>query len=449
MTTTAIINNYNHHLLLIARLRNIRSNHAGYQLKAHQQEAITHLLHIWQHGTKTTGATGTAKGALLADDMGLGKCCTTIVAARLARMQRVLVICPKSAIKDWLRELNEWHPAPGIIRTPPAKDYFTFGIGWLIINYEQLRRYATRLRREHWDLIVLDEAHFTKELVRRRSMLVFGGQWKGDFYPPLPSLKRLVVTGTPLKNRLEEIQQLLAWLDWDTWRNRDQFINRYYAPFDAYGGDRIVTPDSKVLQSCPTRDLDDLHTRLTTSILVRTPKSDIDGLPPRRQELKEIAVEGEEEREWFAAQARRALILNKELRQAYREKTRRIIKQLEKEKTELQSVVYQQTTRVKRQPILDYLLFLPKHHKVVVIGTHRSLLLDQLAKALRKATRGLVEHNGDTSDKVKSTVRQFQSEGAILHWATLNVSFIAHFDRIASCGVRGDTDNICRFCSSL
>jgi SNF2 family DNA or RNA helicase len=196
---------------------------------------------------------------MLADDMGLGKCCTTIVASRLAKMQRVLVICPKSAIRDWLRELNEWHPAPGIIRTPPLKDYVPFRIGWLIINYEQLQAYATRLRKAEWDLIALDEAHYTKELQRRRSILVFGGTWKRQPYSALPSRKRLVITGTPVKNRLEEMHQLLQWLDSDTWgstsKERDEFIDRYYEPYDVYGGPRIVTPDSKVLQSCPTRDL--------------------------------------------------------------------------------------------------------------------------------------------------------------------------------------------------
>jgi SNF2 family DNA or RNA helicase len=425
-------------------ISNITSNTKGFALKSHQRSAVTSMVRIWEHGANE--GTGTALGALLADDMGLGKCASTVVAARLARMRRVLVVCPKSAISDWVKELQEWHPFPGVIRTPKSTD-FAFRVGWLIINYEKLKYLAHVLRDEtfgQWDLIVLDEAHYTKEIKRRRSILVYGGIWKGKHYPPLPSHKRLVISGTPIKNRLEEIQQQIAWLDGEAWGDRDAMIDRYYEPLDEAGMPRIVTPDSKVLQHWRPQDLEELHARLKASILVRTPKSQIEGLPARRYELVEVPVPGDEDEDnincfdskaWFDSKGRQLMIIEHDLKKAYRERDLHRISKLEQDKKEILSVVYQHTTRIKRKPVLDYPLGLPRDHKVVVIGTHRSLLLDQLAVELRKAKRRVVEHNGTTTKQVAWTVKQFQENPKVQFFiGQLSTSSLS-LTLITPCGV--------------
>ena len=145
------------------------------------------------------------------------------------------------------------------------------------------------------------------------------------------------------------------------------------------------TPDGRVLQHWRPQDLEGFHGRLKASILVRTPKSKIEGLPPRRLELAEVALPGdgggdenEEEaisrfdsKTWFDAKALKLIYIEKALHKAYRQRDKDRIIKLEQDKKEILSVVYQHTTRIKRKPILDYLLSLPRDHKVVVIGTHR------------------------------------------------------------------------------
>jgi SNF2 family DNA or RNA helicase len=273
--------------------------------------------------------------------MGLGKCASAIVAAHKAKMRRVLVIAPKSAVADWLRELQDWHPYPGSIRTTRSRPRdLAFRTGWLIINYEKLKLLSKVLRVEPWDVIILDEAHYTKEIERRRSILIYGGVWKDIEYTPLESRKRLVVSGTPLKGRIEEIQQQLAWLD-DGWSDRKAFIDRYYNDFDSMDGlERIETPSSRIVQSCETRDLPDLHARLKSSILVRTPKSQVEGLPPRRYELFEVPVEEDNNRAWFVDKERERQILRGKLRKAYRQRDTLQIIELEQQEKQLRSIVY-------------------------------------------------------------------------------------------------------------
>ena len=174
--------------------------------KAPRPAAQEHRGHTPRVANGALIGTGTARGALLADTMGLGKTATAVVAAYRARMHRVLVVCPKSAIPDWRRELDDWNSRPGVVRVLPRQPFFDFGVGWTIMNYEMLERFADDLRRRQWDLIVLDEGHATKEPSRRRTILIHGGgDWKDKPYRPIPARKALVISGTPLKNRVEEI----------------------------------------------------------------------------------------------------------------------------------------------------------------------------------------------------------------------------------------------------
>ncbi len=84
---------------------------SGKSLRDPQPRSIDGILRVWQHGALV--GEGSARGPVLADSMGLGKTATAVVAAFKARMRRVLVVCPKSALPDWLREI-----APG--RRPRA-----------------------------------------------------------------------------------------------------------------------------------------------------------------------------------------------------------------------------------------------------------------------------------------------------------------------------------------
>ena len=389
----------------------IMKSRRGKSLRDPQPRSIDGILHVWQHGA--LAGDGSARGPVLADSMGLGKTATAVVAAFKARMRRVLVVCPKSAIPDWLRELDDWNPRPGVVRVLPRQPHLDFDIGWAITNYEMLERFSDDLRRRMWDLVVLDEAHATKEPSRRRTVLIHGGVWKDKPYRPIPARKALVISGTPMKNRVEEMFTTLNFLDPDNWPDRDVFIDAHYEEETSNGDPRIVTAEGRVVQNVAPRNLNALHCRLKETVLVRTHKDDVPGLPPRRFEKVTVPLDDAEDRDWFDSKARTALLMSRKLRAAQRDRDVEKARELEERLRQIRSAIYQHATRAKRQAVLDYLLALPPEHKAIVIGFHRDLLLDQLADALRARGRRLVEHNGDNSARAAATVHAFQTRPEI------------------------------------
>ena len=129
---------------------------------------------------------------------GSGKTLETIIWIMniLKKDFKVLILCPKSVISTWQEQLEKYWP-----------DYLNCGTWW-ITNYEQL--YANKrfqLAFEiNWDLIVLDESHTIKSMKSKITQLVF----------QLKSKYRHCLTGTPVKNRPQDIAAQLKWLDPDS-----------------------------------------------------------------------------------------------------------------------------------------------------------------------------------------------------------------------------------------
>ena len=150
-------------------------------------------------------------GALLADDMGLGKTVQVISAMRVlfnhAKLRTSMIVCPKSLIPNWERELRRWAPELGIaILTPPAhirEDAWGVMAGRchvLLTNYEQLRAPPGVLVRNPPDLVIADEAH----RLRNRGTQVTSGSLQ------LKPKRFWMVTGTPLERDLEDLATLLS-----------------------------------------------------------------------------------------------------------------------------------------------------------------------------------------------------------------------------------------------
>ncbi len=88
-------------------------------------------------------------------------------------------------------------PTNGRPRTPLRKE------GFLIINYEQLLRDLEIVRRWDPDLVVLDEAQRIKNWATKTALSVKG----------LTPQYRLVLTGTPMENRIDELASIVEWVD--------------------------------------------------------------------------------------------------------------------------------------------------------------------------------------------------------------------------------------------
>ena len=154
-------------------------------------------------------------GALLADEMGLGKTVQAIVAAavlfRQGKMSQALVLCPRSVLGHWRKLFQEWAPKLRtlIVRGPKVDRWQQWGSRHhvLISTYDTLREdilepdvVGTVPRR--LDLVVLDEAQYVKNPSAKRSQAV----------REIAAARCWGLTGTPLENRVEELQAIFAHL---------------------------------------------------------------------------------------------------------------------------------------------------------------------------------------------------------------------------------------------
>ena len=204
---------------------------------------------------------------LLADDMGLGKtaqaitCCDVL--RRTGRIRRGLIIAPASLKPQWAREWQVFSDLPvHVVDGSPEERQAVYDKckdGFLIINYEQLLRDLDVVRRWAPDLVVLDEAQRIKNWATKTALSVKG----------LTPTYRLVLTGTPMENRIDELASIVEWVDdmalEPKWRLASLHATR------ADGRHEIVG----------ARNLDTIRDRLRHCMVRRVRQDVLDQLPPR------------------------------------------------------------------------------------------------------------------------------------------------------------------------
>lgn len=159
-----------------------------------------------------------SKGALLADEVGLGKTIEAgiVLAQKWAeRKRKILLILPSSLRKQWYQELKDKFYLPsqilegasfnralkkGVINPFDADDI-------VICSYHFARNKKDFLRLVPWDLVVMDEAH------RLRNVYKPGNRIGRELKQALEHIPKLLLTATPLQNSLMELFGLVSLID--------------------------------------------------------------------------------------------------------------------------------------------------------------------------------------------------------------------------------------------
>jgi len=129
----------------------------------------------------------------------------------IKEINRVLVVCPASLKINWKRESEKWL-IPGRFNIEIAESkLFPYYSNFVIINYDILGKHRESLREKEWDIIVIDEGQAIKNPQAQRTKEVKGS--KKDGISPIPARRKLVLTGTPIENRPEEVWTIWQWLD--------------------------------------------------------------------------------------------------------------------------------------------------------------------------------------------------------------------------------------------
>jgi len=210
--------------------------------------------------------------AVLADDMGLGKTIQGIgvaeLLARVAGIQRVLVIAPASLKAQWRAEIARFSGRPVRLVLGGAAEraqLYEDECFFTVCNYEQVLRDVLAIERVGWDLIILDEGQRIKNWESKTSAVIKG----------LRSRFALVLTGTPLENRLEELHSVVEFVDERRLGPQYRFHHRH----------RVVDDRGRVLGY---KNLADLRARLAPVLLRRTRAEVLRDLPPRTTEIVRI-----------------------------------------------------------------------------------------------------------------------------------------------------------------
>ncbi|XP_008433722.1 chromodomain-helicase-DNA-binding protein 3 isoform X2 [Poecilia reticulata] len=211
----------------------------GGTLHLYQLEGLNWLRFSWAQGTDT----------ILADEMGLGKTIQTIVFLYSLFKEGhtkgpFLVSAPLSTIINWEREFEMWAPDFYVVTYTGDKDSraiireneFTFDdsikagkkafklrreapikFHVLLTSYELVTIDQTALKSIDWACLVVDEAHRLKnnqsKFFRRLN------DYKIDY--------KLLLTGTPLQNNLEELFHLLNFLTPNRFNNLEGFLEEF------------------------------------------------------------------------------------------------------------------------------------------------------------------------------------------------------------------------------
>ena len=217
---------------------------------------------------------------LLADDMGLGKTTQAAAAAqalfRVGLVRRGLLIVPAPLKSQWIHEWQALGDVPiEVVEGGPAERaaaYERMHGGFLVANYEQVLRDLDEMQAWQPQLIVLDEAQRIKNWATRTAQLV----------KTLKSPYRLVLTGTPMENRLEELASIMDWVDSHALEPKWRLLPWHT---EGNGDGRGVVG---------ARNLDTLRTRLEPVLLRRRRVEVLEQLPPRRETTLAVTMTSEQ-----------------------------------------------------------------------------------------------------------------------------------------------------------
>jgi hypothetical protein len=206
---------------------------------------------------------------LLADDMGLGKTTQAIASCHALfnakRVTKALLIVPAALKPQWVREWQDTSPLPIVsVDGSPADraEIFRRGErGAYVIGYEQLLRDWEEVQRFAPELVVLDEAQRIKNYATKSAVYV----------KALQPEYRLVLTGTPLENRLAELASIVEWVDDHALEPKWRLEPAHLTPSDA----------NERRGASGARRLDTLRARLAPVMLRRVRTEVLSQLPAR------------------------------------------------------------------------------------------------------------------------------------------------------------------------
>lgn len=201
------------------------------------------------------------KAVLIGDEMGLGKTLQAIALSILKKevfgFRRVLIVTLASLKEQWKREIERFTPERAAIVAGSQQQrkaiYDDAESLFKITNYEAVLRDVTVIARFKPDVVILDEAQRIKNFTTKTAEAV----------KSIPRKHAVVLTGTPLENKLEDVYSIVQFLD-----------PHMLSPLWQFAADHFMLSREKKGKILGYRNLDALSERLK-SIVIRRRKEEV------------------------------------------------------------------------------------------------------------------------------------------------------------------------------
>ena len=255
------------------------ANLVGGSLKPYQLEGLRWLVTLYENGLS----------GILADEMGLGKTIQVIALIAHLRTKNVngpfLVTAPLATLPNWVNEFRKWLPSAEVLLYHGSKEHRAElrktlmkprmarapGFPVVVTSYEVSIIDRCALQGYCWQYLIIDEGQRIKNASCRLVQEL----------KKIPSENRLLLSGTPIQNTLEELWSLLNFVNPHIFD--DLSIFRSWFGFKNIGKDTSV--ESIVDEQQHSRIVSKLH-EILRPFLIRRMKKDVlakDGLPPKRE----------------------------------------------------------------------------------------------------------------------------------------------------------------------
>jgi SWI/SNF-related matrix-associated actin-dependent regulator of chromatin subfamily A protein 2/4 len=199
------------------------------KLKEYQTKGLEWLVSLYNNNLN----------GILADEMGLGKTIQTIaLITYLMEKKKVngpyLIIVPLSTLSNWVLEFEKWSPSVVVVsyKGSPAgrraiqSQMRSTKFNVLLTTYEYVIKDKGVLAKLPWKYMIIDEGHRMKNHHCKLTQVL-----NTHYLAP----HRLLLTGTPLQNKLPELWALLNFLLPSIFKSCSTFEQWFNAPFATTG----------------------------------------------------------------------------------------------------------------------------------------------------------------------------------------------------------------------
>ena len=341
------------------------------------------------------------KAAIIADEMGLGKTIQAISIAVLKKQifgfQKTLVVCPATLKSQWKKEIEKFTGEKALVvnGTPDEreKQYLDNNYFFYIVNYETILRDSLAINKAGMDFLILDEAQKVKNFETKTSSAIRRLQAKHT----------LIITGTPIENRLIDIFSIVGVLD-----------PYFFGPLWEFSYKHCLFDPEKTNKINGYYDLQTLNTRLS-DILIRREKRTVLEQLPNVQQIDVPLELSPEQAEYHAAYAKGiSQIIRKKFLTAYDLQRLQLLLTNMRMVCDSTYLIDEETNvspkMIELEDILLNQLDLQNTNRKIIIFSEWIKVHKLIGQMLRKNKIGFVELNGKAPVKSRGElIKKFEN----------------------------------------